>query len=455
MKMPDLTQLKGAIQVALQSWKAIDRAVPDLLQTLLVVKQHNQGNCLHDNIISWRRAVNEMLLGGIAILAQESSQEAVILDQRFLQGLPAKEVAFGLNLDRDRLNRLQRKGIVRLAQIVWAQEEAARMRYLAEMEERLPNTSHPLFGVEAALQGLVTKVLAQDEPWVMLLTGIGGIGKTSLAVAVVRQALGEFAFEGVVWAQVAGEEMVGKVVFDQFAQQLGVSPTLSPTEQRQEVRRILQACPYLLVVDNVEREGELVTLLQEVGELANPGKILLTARVRPPEVVVWGYGLGELSLTAVSDLIHHLANANNHPAFVVPTAEEIEALYNLAGGNPLAIKLVAGLMPVAPLPVLLADLQQAAIKQTKGMYRHIYWRVWHSLSPEARTVLLSLLLAAGNGFTASHMLAVSKLEAGVFWTAVHLLISRSLLEVRHEKPEWRYGIHRLTASFLQIDIAQL
>lgn len=455
MNMPDLTRLNKALHIALQSWKTVNRPIPELLQTLLVVRQHNQGNCLQANMVSWRRAINEMLLAGIAALGQESALEATVLDRRFFQGLVAQDVADSINLDLDRLNRLQRKGILRLTQIVWAQEEAARRCYLAEMEARLPNMSHPLFGVEAAVEELAAKALAQDEPWTMVLTGIGGIGKTSLAVAVAKRLLEEFAFEGVVWAQVAGEAAVGEVVFAQFAQQLGVSSTLSPAEQRQAVCQILQACPYLMVVDNVESEGELVTLLQEVGELANPGKILLTARVRPPEVVVWGYGLGELSLTAVSDLIHHLTNANNYPAFALPTTEEIEALYDLAGGNPLAIKLVAGLMPVAPLPVLLADLQRAAMKETQGMYRHIYWRVWHSLSPEAQAVLLSLLLAAGNGFTASHMLAVSKLEAGAFWTAVHLLISRSLLEVRHEKPEWRYSIHRLTASFLQIDIAQL
>ena len=455
MNMPDIPQLQQAIHMSLKCWTAIDKPVPELLQTLLVVKQQGQGNCLHGDMISWHRAVNEVLLAGIVVLEQESESEAAVLRQRFLQGLPAKMVAYEINLDRDRLNRVQRKAITRLAQILWAQEAATRTHYLADMGSRLPNATHPLFGIEEHLQELTRRVIMPGEPWTIVVTGIGGIGKTSLAAAVAREVLSQFIFEGVIWVKVGEDQEMEHVVFSQLAQQLGVSPHLPLAEKTQAVRHVLQQCPYLIVFDNVEVESELIELLQQVGDLANPGKFLITSRVRPPEVVVWSWGMEDLSLTAVSRLINHLTTANNYAAFIMPSDEEIAAIYSMTGGNPLAVKLVTGLMAVAPLPVLLAELQTAAMPPTKVVYRHIYWRVWHSLSPEAQAILLLLLLAAGSGFSANHMLAVSKLPSGTFWSAVNLLISRSLLEVCHEKPEWRYGIHRLTASFLQIDIAQL
>ena len=61
-------------------------------------------------------------------------------------------------------------------------------------------------------------------------------------------------------------------------------------------------------------------------------------------------------------------------------------------------------------------------------------------------------LVAEPGALPEQMLTISGLPEGKFWPAVTELVSRSLLEVRGTLHERRYGIHRLTETFLRTEI---
>lgn len=61
-------------------------------------------------------------------------------------------------------------------------------------------------------------------------------------------------------------------------------------------------------------------------------------------------------------------------------------------------------------------------------------------------------LAAGVGVKPEQMQAMSGLAEQQLWPAITELVNRSLLEVRGTTWERRYGIHRLTESFLRTEI---
>jgi hypothetical protein len=61
-------------------------------------------------------------------------------------------------------------------------------------------------------------------------------------------------------------------------------------------------------------------------------------------------------------------------------------------------------------------------------------------------------LVAESGGEPAYLQAVSGLAGGDFWLAVQELRDRSLLEVRGALDEKRYGIHRLTHSFVRSEI---
>ena len=63
-----------------------------------------------------------------------------------------------------------------------------------------------------------------------------------------------------------------------------------------------------------------------------------------------------------------------------------------------------------------------------------------------------MTLVAESGALPEQMQAICGLDEDGFWTAVHELVARSLLEVQGTLQERRYGIHRLTETFLRREI---
>jgi hypothetical protein len=127
-------------------------------------------------------------------------------------------------------------------------------------------------------------------------------------------------------------------------------------------------------------------------------------------------------------------------------------VYALTGGNPLALKLVAGLVAVLPLPQVLSDLAHSRSDQVETMYKHIYWKAWHTLPPDAQALLQSMPLVADYGALPDQLQAISGLSEAQFWPALQALAARSLVEIQGTTSHRRYGIHSLTRTFLHTEI---
>ena len=183
---------------------------------------------------------------------------------------------------------------------------------------------------------------------------------------------------------------------------------------------------------------------------------MLTSRVRPiSNTAVYTYSLQELSFADAAALLRHHAQMIGLDALAAAEDETIESIYEVTGGNPLALQLVVSLAAVLPLPQILADLNKNRSGPIEDLYRHIYWEAWHTLSSPAQQLLQAMPLVAATGALPAQMQAMSGLDEGEFWTAVHELTARSLLQVQGNIQERRYGIHRLTETFLHTEIIQL
>ena len=130
----------------------------------------------------------------------------------------------------------------------------------------------------------------------------------------------------------------------------------------------------------------------------------------------------------------------------------IEEIYTLTGGNPLALKLVVSLAAVLPLPQILSDLAKSRPGPIEDLYRSIYWEAWRTLSEEGQSLLQAMPLVAETGALPAQLMAFSDLDETTLWPALTELVSRSLMEVRGTMHERRYGIHRLTETFLRTEI---
>jgi hypothetical protein len=153
-------------------------------------------------------------------------------------------------------------------------------------------------------------------------------------------------------------------------------------------------------------------------------------------------------------LIRHVAAVNNQPDLALADTDQLLTIYRHTGGNPLAVKLVVGMAATKPLSIVLADLPQAHLVKTEALYRHIYWRAWHALSVNAQRLLKAMPLVGTDSAQPTQMQHVTRLPDAAFWNAVTELTGHSLLVIKGTTFTPRYGIHRLTHTFLKTEIIQ-
>ena len=61
-------------------------------------------------------------------------------------------------------------------------------------------------------------------------------------------------------------------------------------------------------------------------------------------------------------------------------------VYEVAGGNPLALKLLVGQMHVLALSRVVDDLREARGQKVEELYRYIYWRSWNLQVPRSTVI---------------------------------------------------------------------
>lgn len=455
--------LQPAVYAALNAWREQGGTEHNLLAGLLLV-QFERDKIAGDTPTGLRLATNNVLQAALTKLAITDPLLAQILTGRFCNNEIVLKVANKTGLSQDQVKRRQKKGIIQLTEILIQIETAVRSQHRQEIEATLePSTYRRLFGIQSQGEKLAAKLLTPEAPWMMIITGIGGIGKTALADKVIRQVIGSFFFDEIIWLRVQRTRSSGQAlpedewddVMGQLAQRL--CPLLSQnasTKQRNiQVRQALKARPYLVVIDNLETEEETAVFLMRLKDLAAPSKFLLTSRTRPSgQIGIYTLPLDEISRSAALTFIRYHAHLINLEELAAAEDEQLLPIYDGVGGNPLAIKLVVGLAQVLPLAQILADLVQVKSTAIEQMYRYIYWKVWHALTLQAQMLLEKMPMADNAGMRPEQMAAISELENGQFNAAIQELVQRSLLEVRGTTFEPRYGIHRLTDSFLRTDI---
>jgi hypothetical protein len=229
----------------------------------------------------------------------------------------------------------------------------------------------------------------------------------------------------------------------------------SATERLVAIRGRLKSARHLVVIDNLESEAVADYLLNHLVALAAPGKFLLTTRSRPSgQAAVRHVSLSELSSEDAGRLLRHHAAEVGVTAAASATERDVARIYAVTGGNPLALKLVVGLLDSLPLGVVLEQLAHSRTEPVEELYRHIYWQTWRTLSAPARTLLQAMPLVAESGGEADYLQTISGLDDDNFWSALQQLRSRSLLEVRGTLDEKRYGVHRLTETFVRTEIVR-
>jgi DNA polymerase III delta prime subunit len=424
---------------------------------------------------SSRQITNDILRDLVAEADEKEPKLGYVLRERFIEGKAMYMVARQLDLSEATAFRRQKDAIAFLAQLLYNREVAARSNLLDRFMVRLePSTNTRLFGVDDHLQTVYRHLLDRNEPWLILLAGMGGIGKTTLADALIRHAINHYSFDEYAWVSarrerfslggeirpMGGNSFTAKALLEQLGRQILPAGTLSvPFNQVQALAQIkahLNVHPGLIVVDNLETIQDVETLLPTLETLANPSKFLLTSRTMLDHSArVFTYPIPPLAQADALDLVRYEAKSRNLAELAGADAPSLRPIYETVGGNPLALRLVVGQATLHSLAVVLSALKGARGRSVEHLYTFIYRQAWDNLDEAARMAFLSMPLVPTEGGDLDFIGVASALAPDAVMDALARLVRLNLVDHRRSTlDKSRYTIHPLTRSFLEEQVAK-
>jgi predicted ATPase/DNA-binding SARP family transcriptional activator len=308
-----------------------------------------------------------------------------------------------------------------------------------------------LVGRESELAQL-TAQLADPTCRLTAIIGPGGMGKTSLALALAAQQQRAF-LDGVCFIRLA-DLATAALLETAVAEALDLTIP-ADTSPRRYLCQQLANRELLLILDNAEHLLTAVTDLTQALLTAAPElKILLTSREAPKLRTAWVLKLAGLPLSPDNNdaspaiALFEQQARQAQPQFDLATwRPQVADLCRLLQGSPLGIELAAAQLDLTDCTQLVAQVQSATADLTVDFadmpprhrsLRALFDHSWRLLASEEQTALTRLAVFRG-GFTAVSAAAAIDVPPSI----VRALLAKSLL---HEA-DGRFSLHALIRQF--------
>ena len=287
------------------------------------------------------------------------------------------------------------------------------------------------------------------------ISGLGGIGKTALALEAVSRCLAEApqnsgwpAFAGFVWVSARARVVTLPDILSAVAtvlDQPGIG-TQSLSGQKNAIYRLFRLAKYLLILDNFESVHD-ADIYEFVRGIPEPSKVLITTRDSSTNDA-FCVTLGGLGQEEFFELLGAEGDRLGFPTLRNDNRPELLTIYEATGGAPLAIKWAVGQLGQHGQNL---DSVIKSLAEARGnIFEEIFDRSWSLLKPASQRLLSIMPIFATDALRAA-IKAVCGIDDLSLDEALGQLVSLNLVDATDSLNEEvrRYSIHPLTRAFVQ------
>lgn len=341
--------------------------------------------------------------------------------------------------------------------------EPARQATPKETRHNLAQIMAPFVGRDEELRDL--RRLLDDSARMLVITGLGGMGKTRLALALARTLVEAGTYDQVFFVPL--ETAVSES--DVLARMVSVMALPTDQEPLATLRDALWNNRTLLVLDDFEQVAHAAPLLLELLQECPHCRLVITSREPLGTLLEAHYPLSGLRLPGAlsedmsrADLyggleLYELTAKRYDPRFALgpDNTESVLAICRMLAGSPLGIELAAALarcLPAAELERMLAEDLDALEGALPGMperhagLRAVFERSWGLLDPAEQAAIAACSVFHG-GFGRSDAAALLGLDL------------RRLAGLLDKGLVWRlggrYDLHPLVKQYAREKLAAL
>ena len=321
-------------------------------------------------------------------------------------------------------------------------------------------------GREADIGSVLQQLDNQQGCPIVAIDGLGGLGKTAMAVEIARRSVETGLFDQVMGESAKQERLVGETIepipdayarmsfddlMDSIARQLG-RWDIAATDRhakRDALHGLLCAGRYLVLADNLETAENARGLALQLRALLGASRAVITSRPQLDLDFVWRLSLHGLAPSDAQIFLHKEAKARNLQALLGASDEELANIHDATDGAPLAMKLVAAQSDFLPLERVLESLRNAR----GNIYKFIYEQSWSLMSPAAQKLLIYVGVTAVTDCSYEELVAAEIVsDTDSLDRAIGEAVRMSLLDPVGPPGVKRYAVHALTRHFVRSEL---
>jgi tetratricopeptide (TPR) repeat protein len=289
--------------------------------------------------------------------------------------------------------------------------------------------------------------------YLVAILGIGGIGKTALALEVAHELWEKGLYGAVIWTKaMGGRELDLNDILDVFARTISYPyiTQLLPEEKEPEVAKLLRVQKCLLVLDNFETITD-ESVVHFLLNLPEPSKALIISREQSMQEarVVSLKGMEQ------SEALALIRNEGKRLGLKsVERAEEkvLLRLYEATGGAPLAIKWAVG--HIKQKGQSLDSVLNSLYGAIPDIFESMFGRLWEMLTEGTRRILMVIPIFA-TSVSKEAIEATSEIQKRDLDEGLGQLVEMSLVEASGRLEEQqRYSVHPLVRAFARAKLRE-